>query len=178
MVRGVLSVFLLGTCLSAASIAAQARATITVFDVPGASTTTGTLPVGMNAQGDVAGYFTDRNRFRGFIRAADGEYKIFNADKKTQTYPYGINSSGVVTIRPAPIVPGSRLASTPSAMSKSCSSVRPMSGPRMSAPKESVSKGSAKVRRSAKISCVSCRSIKVFPACEATERRCDSNARS
>lgn len=85
-------------CLCAVSAAAQGKAAYVVFDAPGAvhHAGEGTVPVGMNASGDVAGFYNDRHAVRSFIRTADGRFTTFSVAKHTWTYAYGISDDGGV----------------------------------------------------------------------------------
>lgn len=94
-----LSVFVcLGLLFAASTCFAQLDSSITVFDVPGASSTN---PVSINNNGDVVGWYCDsvcddawaRNPThfrRGFVREANGNITTFDG------IPTGINDAGVI----------------------------------------------------------------------------------
>jgi hypothetical protein len=76
---------------------------ITEFDVPNAPTNIGhrgTLPMSINAGGDVAGFWVDTNDIRhGFVRAANGTFTSFDAPNAaltalSGTVPLAINIAG------------------------------------------------------------------------------------
>lgn len=84
----------------------------TNFDAPGALTSTighqqglnGTLPTGIDADGVVAGTFTDSKGRQGFIRTTEGSFEIFNGPAAAEnsavvegTIPFNIGlSDGVI----------------------------------------------------------------------------------
>jgi len=82
---------------------------ITPFDAPGAGTNPnnfgGTIPVGINNLGAVAGYQNDENGVsHAFIRTADGKYKMFDAPgadvnpaDRLGTLVSGINDLGAIS---------------------------------------------------------------------------------
>jgi hypothetical protein len=90
------------SALAAISSPAQ---TFTTFNAPGAGTgmLEGTLPLGINAAGDIAGMYADKNNaYHGFIRAVDGTITEFNVKGAGTaghrgTSPTSINSSGDIT---------------------------------------------------------------------------------
>jgi hypothetical protein len=72
--------------------------TFVTFDVPGA--VNGTIPSGINNNGDIAGYYNDNigSGFHGFIRAADGTFVTFDVPGAVNgTFPTGINNGGAIT---------------------------------------------------------------------------------
>ena len=87
--------------------------TLTSFDVSGAGTgaSQGTVAIGMDAAGDIAGTYLDSKQVaHGFVRAANGTISKFDAPgagtgspgadgsaKNQGTIPIGINSAGVIT---------------------------------------------------------------------------------
>ena len=74
------------------------------FDVPGAQAY-GTIPVAINNEGTIAGYYYDENYVaHGFVRRLDGAFNTFDApgagtvaNNGNGTFPTGINDSGVVS---------------------------------------------------------------------------------
>lgn len=82
--------------LAAVSLAAKAQ-TYTVFDIAGAEG--GIFPVGINGNGDIAGYYTDSvGVSHGFLRTADGAIVKFDVPGAAAgTFPTGINADGTMT---------------------------------------------------------------------------------
>jgi len=87
-------------------VRAGATGTITEFDVPGAPTTIGhrgTLPMSINAGGDITGFYVDANDVRhGFVRLANGTFSTIDAPAAgtagTQgTTALNINLTGDIT---------------------------------------------------------------------------------
>jgi len=87
-------------------VRAGATGTITEFDAPGAPTTIGhrgTLPMSIDAGGDVAGFYVDANDIRhGFVRLANGTFATFDAPGAalvavSGTVALAINSAGDTT---------------------------------------------------------------------------------
>ena len=72
---------------------------ITVFDVPGALSTS-TTPVAMNANGDITGNYVGPGLFNhGFLRTIDGTFTTFDvpgAATQAGTQPTSINASGTI----------------------------------------------------------------------------------
>jgi hypothetical protein len=90
--------------LFALATPARPQGTFTTFHVPGAGTgmLQGTIPVSINAAGDITGIYFDANNFplvHGFVRAADGTITKFDAPHagtgaKQGTLPMSINTAG------------------------------------------------------------------------------------
>src|ERR1700679_754744 len=73
---------------------AGGKPTVTSFDAPGS---TRTETVGINASGEVAGYFYDGTQSRGFLRETDGTFATFAPSGSIATYVMGINGDGTTT---------------------------------------------------------------------------------
>jgi hypothetical protein len=81
---------------------------ITTFDGPGALETYGTFPAGINAKGEISGYYGTSGAVHGFFRDKDGNITAFdvpNAVAFEGTFASGINSSGEIVGFTGPIVP-------------------------------------------------------------------------
>jgi hypothetical protein len=68
-----------------------ANGAIVTFDVPGATTVAGqgTYPLGIDNEGDVAGWYTDTNlTTHGFVRSASGSIVTFDAPGSLASTPY------------------------------------------------------------------------------------------
>ncbi|MBL8211223.1 MAG: hypothetical protein JNK87_10955 [Bryobacterales bacterium] len=65
----------------------------TFFNLNGSTSSRAT---GVSSNGLVTGSFVSAGKSRGFIRAADGSITAFDVPASTNTYPLGINASGVV----------------------------------------------------------------------------------
>lgn len=88
-------------------VRAAATDTITEFDVPGAPTTIGhrgTLPISMNAGGDITGFYVDANDVQhGFVRTANGmiiapiDPPGAGTNAKQGTVPFSIDTAGDIT---------------------------------------------------------------------------------
>lgn len=84
----------LGLVLFAASETASAAATVTTFDVNGASRTEA---VAINAGGAVTGYWLDSSSIdEGFVRASDGTITTFAPAGSIDTLPSCINRRGTI----------------------------------------------------------------------------------
>jgi hypothetical protein len=73
---------------------------IVVFDAPGAleAPGSGTLAVGINFWGEIAGEYFDANgTAHGFIRTPDGTFKSFDPPGSVYTLVYGLNLEGAIT---------------------------------------------------------------------------------
>jgi hypothetical protein len=75
---------------------------ITDFDAPGAGTNSGqgTFGNGINAFGEIAGWYVDGSfTGHGFLRAPDGRFSTFDipGDVNVVLYPIGLNEGGTVT---------------------------------------------------------------------------------
>jgi hypothetical protein len=68
--------------------------TVTSFDVPGA--TQGTFAYGVNAAGNIVGYYGDSSGNHGFLRDATGGFTTINYPGQASTGIAGISSSGVM----------------------------------------------------------------------------------
>jgi uncharacterized membrane protein len=87
--------------LSTPLLRAQAPAgTILSFDEPdaGAAFGEGTVPVAINSNGVIVGYYVDavQKRQHGFLRATDGTFTSFDAPGALATVPTAISSNGMV----------------------------------------------------------------------------------
>jgi hypothetical protein len=51
----------------------------------------------INSQGQITGYYYDRNNNHGFLRQTDGTNVTFDAPASDSTYPTAINDSGLIT---------------------------------------------------------------------------------
>jgi len=71
---------------------------ITSFDAPGAGTGNGqgTVPVGINALGEITGSYSDALTAHGFVRSADGIITTFDPPNSFYTQAPGINVEGTV----------------------------------------------------------------------------------
>ena len=72
---------------------AQAQYTYTTIDVPGAI---GTYAQGINASGQIVGYYEQPDRAHGFVLDVDGSYTTFDIPGATDTQAWGINDNGQV----------------------------------------------------------------------------------
>jgi hypothetical protein len=68
--------------------------TYIIFDPPGS---TNTLPKSINAEGAIAGSYTDANLvLHGFLRAPDGSFTTFDPPGAAYTFPASINRVGAI----------------------------------------------------------------------------------
>jgi len=82
----------------ATSLFAQ-TSTFTSFDAPGAGKDIfeGTLPVAINCEGVIAGYYFDSSQVsHGFLRQPNGVFTEFTPPNMSQVFIYGINNRGQV----------------------------------------------------------------------------------
>jgi hypothetical protein len=82
-----------------AALALECRAatlTIEVFDPPNSTRTVG---VGINAGGNITGFFDDAktNKTRGFVRFDNGDITVFDVPGSGVTAPAAINTGGKIT---------------------------------------------------------------------------------
>jgi hypothetical protein len=70
-----------------------ADGTIALFDPDGSQLT---QPLGLNNNGDVAGYFYDGTTYHGFLRTADGTITTIDPPGYTRSEAEGINNEGVI----------------------------------------------------------------------------------
>jgi hypothetical protein len=96
-IRWAMLVFLLG------SITSMVAQTSVVFDIPNAAANiqngAGLIVTGINARGDVAGYFYDSSldfKQRGFFRSRDGTLSLIDVPNATATSVRSINAGGDV----------------------------------------------------------------------------------
>jgi len=75
-------------------VSASFAATITTFDVPGATNTYGAV---INDGGTIAGSYIEGGTTRGFVRDADGTIVTFDVPGSTSTEPSSINKGGTIT---------------------------------------------------------------------------------
>ena len=76
-----------------------AAPTFSSFEAPGAGTLAGqgTLAVGINSAGTVAGYYLDSSGvYHGFVRTATGTFTSFDPPGAATTEALSINSAGPV----------------------------------------------------------------------------------
>src|SRR5205823_1985527 len=92
--RPVLSTAALAVTFGLGLAAPAAGATLTTFDVEGASAT---VPVAISSKGAVTGYFANGSVTHGFVRGSDGTIQTFDPKLSHSTYPVSINHKGTVT---------------------------------------------------------------------------------
>src|SRR5579859_1246182 len=87
-------VFSLTLCASILTLSAFAqKATIITFDPPGSVQT---MPVSINAGGDITGSYSDGTTTHGFLRMPDGTITPFDGPGAAGTLPAGINDAGAI----------------------------------------------------------------------------------
>src|SRR5260370_39291881 len=80
-------------CLLGSSIDARSKAVIITFDAPNAGLT---LPLSINLNGSIVGYYADSSRLHGFVRAADGTITTIDPSGSVDTSATSINDTGSI----------------------------------------------------------------------------------
>jgi len=86
-----IAVLCLAQCMLLSLCALAQLGTITSFDPPGSSQT---IPLSINNDGLVTGYYSDGSAVHGFLRTPEGSFTAIDGPGSTATYAWSINSAG------------------------------------------------------------------------------------